>query len=187
MYIRFDKMTEGQHNINDRVYQRIVPDQPSLPQFGKMTEGQNDINDHMFERNVPDQPLLPKFDIRSKSTRYVSSFPFGDIYHSSKVSIKKPSVENDDFYRNSHVDVESDLRNQQYVLQHDTPQGVFIPSSQSELYKTTMPSTYSRPHSSSSNKHSLLFQQPTFHTKIHPFIEEQQMNKQVFNNSTKLR
>ena len=73
------------------------------------------------------------------------------------------------------------------ALQHDTPQGVFIPSSQSELYKTTMPSTYSRPHSPSSNKHSLLFQQPTLHTKIHPFIEEQQMNKQVFNNSTKLR
>ena len=141
----------------------------------------DDINNRMYLRNIPDHVQPPQFNMVSKPTRYVHAFPIIDPSVKSKVPIK-----NIDSRAVLHVDDESNLRKQGFALQHEAPQATYVPSSQSDLYRVEMP-TYSRPHTSTNDFHPLLFQQQTYHTKTQRFIEEQQLNQMVFNNSTKTR
>ena len=116
--------------------------------------GQNErvdeLNYRMATRHFPDSPLQPNFDPRSMPTKY-ALFPI--------INRRKPMNEpvvpyldynqTANFNPGSHrappsgyvnnVDLENQLRNQHFALQHGADQGVYIPSSNSDLYRVSVP------------------------------------------------
>ena len=118
--------------------------------------GQNErvdeLNSRILDRFHPDFPLQPNFDPRSVPTKY-SHFPIIDMRTAAKESFKQYT----DFSTQSNfvplgragpvagylnkVETESMLRNQFFALQRGAGQGVYIPSSQSELYGVQVVST----------------------------------------------
>lgn len=117
--------------------------------FGQ-NERTDELNSRIYSRNIADVPLSPNFDPRPVATKQ-SMFPL--------VSYRKPTTEpiypeirsipemhfapsnrtrvNADIYF-SNIDVETKLRNQTTALQHGAVQGVYIPSSKSDLYNSTL-------------------------------------------------
>jgi hypothetical protein len=78
-----------------------------------------------------------------------------------------------------NVDNESILRNQTFALNHGADQSVYIPSSNSDLYKTTV---VSRP---SHQPHPQLFQRPQFSSHIHPNLIDNSIGQDRFYNHTR--
>lgn len=116
--------------------------------FGQ-NERTDELNQRIYSRNVSAVPLSPNFDPRPIATKQ-SMFP---IIHSRKSANEPihPSIHfqndihfspanknrvNADIYF-SNIDVESKLRNQNAALQHGAIQGVYIPSSKSDLYNSS--------------------------------------------------
>ena len=100
------------------------------------------INTRIYDRNLPSQTLQPQLSVRPVMTKY-SLMPVVDP--------RKPICENFAVqptynqyqifnpgqgapYNGYNPNVESELRNQIYALQ-SCPQSVFVPSSDSDLYK----------------------------------------------------
>ena len=127
----------------------IVPNVPGI------LYGQNartdELNARLFGRYFPDAPLAPNFDPRPISTKY-AYLPIIDRRKDPIVPIEKyldhspESVEgnfycgtdkapSDGFFRN--VDTESTLRSQFFALQRDAGQSVYIPGTESDMYRTT--------------------------------------------------
>ena len=111
--------------------------------------GQNErvdeLNTRILDRFHPDFPLQPNFDPRSVPTKY-SHFPIIDMRTPAKENYKQYSAFSTqsnfvplgragpiEGYLNN-VETESMLRNQFFALQKGADQGVYVPSSQSELY-----------------------------------------------------
>lgn len=116
--------------------------------------GQNgrtdELNVRIYSRNIADVPLAPNFDPRPIATKQ-SMFPLIN----SRKSVSEPihpaircnselhfapsnkNRVNADIYF-SNIDVETKLRNQTTALQHGAYQGVYIPSSKSDLYNATL-------------------------------------------------
>jgi len=113
--------------------------------------GQNartdELSARIYSRNVSDVPLAPNFDPRPLSTKQ-SLFP---IINSRKAVSEKinppihlePLVHFAPYNRNnvnahgyfSNIDVETNLRNQNTILEHGANEGgIYIPSSKSDLY-----------------------------------------------------
>jgi len=99
------------------------------------------INDRIKDRQYPDTPLRPNYDPRPISTKY-SHFPIID----RRVNISEPlhnySLGTSSFspyakYGTTlpNVEVEMNLRNQFVSLQHGANQGVYVPSSKSDLFQ----------------------------------------------------
>jgi hypothetical protein len=90
-----------------------------------------ELNERIHNRIIPDNnvKLNPVFDIKSKNdTHYKIEENFAPI------QTKGPFI---NFV--SNVDKESHLRNQIYALQHGAEQSVYVPSSKSDLYNTSVP------------------------------------------------
>jgi len=152
----------------------------------------DELNTRIQSRFVPDNALRPNYDPRPVSTKY-ALFPTIDRKTpSAKLSTEylgeatfglgeaspsfSPLITNSPFIRN--VDTETILRNQTVALQNGIGQSVYVPSSTSDLYNT---SVVSRP---SEQPFPDLFAKPTFSTNIPP-IANQNIGKSDFFNFTR--
>ena len=112
----------------------------------------DELNDRIVDRQFSDKPLAPNFDPRPVMTKY-SQFPALDrranasvpmpsyVVHNVQTNFS-PATQNgppDTYLRN--VDMESSLRNQTVALHRGITQGVYVPSSDSYLYKVHVQST----------------------------------------------
>jgi len=116
--------------------------------------GQNDrvdeLNARIQGRQFPDNPLRPNFDPRPVPTKY-SLFPIIDRKTPPRYPLKTDYLDNSGFSPATqngppksylqNIDTETILRNQTVALQHGATEGVFVPSSNSDLYRVTMPSS----------------------------------------------
>jgi hypothetical protein len=127
-----------------------------IPVIPGILYGQNErvdeLNTRIYDRVKPDEQLQPNIDLRPASTKY-SYFPIIDLRKESKVDISPPL----DYSISSgftptvskgpvvgyfdNVAVESQLRNQYFALQRGANQGTYVPSSQSDLYRDSVPSS----------------------------------------------
>ena len=111
-------------------------------------ERDNELNIKIAERNIPSKPLEPAFSLRPVSTKY-TLMPTVDEYRESSVSIRNYPIYNLGNTFNpgtdqapwsgfaSQINKESMLRNQFFALQK-CDQGVYIPSSRSSLYNSSL-------------------------------------------------
>lgn len=116
--------------------------------FGQ-NERTDELNQRIYSRNVSDVPLPPNFDPRPIATKQ-SVFPMIHSRREATEQIHPPIHFKSELHfgpanKNrvnattyfSNIDVESKLRNQTAALQHGAVQGVYIPSSQSDLYNSS--------------------------------------------------
>jgi hypothetical protein len=110
-------------------------------QFPRLDE----LNDRLAGRQFPDRPLQPNFGMRPVPTKY-ALFPVIDRRAGTSVPIEKHAAHNP--YTNfspatsngpvagylANVDMETILQNRNVRLQHGADQGVYVPSSKSDLY-----------------------------------------------------
>jgi hypothetical protein len=159
--------------------------------------GQNcrvdELNDRIFDRFHPDHALPPNFDSRPVQTKY-ALFPMLDKRMPSNVPIESNydySMETNftppvssygpvSGYINN-VNTESTLRNQFFALQKGADQSVYVPSSNSDLYKVTV---VSRPEE---QPYPLLFENgiaidKTLHSNIR---NNPNIGKDLFHNYTR--
>jgi hypothetical protein len=113
-------------------------------QYGQMDRTE-DINARMQERISPNQTLRPNFDPRSVATKY-SKFPIVV----SRTPCTVPIISCPDYSVNSsfcpmthrgppaefltNIDHESSLHNMHVALQRGGEQGIYVPSSNSDMY-----------------------------------------------------
>jgi hypothetical protein len=140
-------------------------------QYGQ-NERADELNERINARTIPDSPLEPNFNPRPVSTKY-AQFP---IVNRRKM-VNEPSIPYPG-YRNN-VDVENSLRNQEYALQHGAEQNVYIPSSNSDLYRPTIVSAPSE------QPHPRLFEQHNFSSMPHPNVENSIIGRDQFFNHTR--
>jgi hypothetical protein len=158
--------------------------------------GQNErvdeLNTRIGSRQFPDSPLEPNYDPRSIPTKY-SLFPVVNRRAPATKPIL-PYVEYNvtaNFNPGSHrappsgfltnVDTETILRNQTFALQRGADQSVYVPSSQSELYKVRLPI----PSQSEPQPHPDLFQQYQFDPFLHPNAQDPNIGRDKFFNHTR--
>jgi hypothetical protein len=159
-------------------------------QYGQF-ERVDELNSRLTSRQFSDSPLEPNFDIRPVSTKY-SHFPILDR--------RSPSTGSSQSYTNyrlstnfnpgtdnapvsgyfSNIDLETNLRNQHFALQHGAPQGVYIPTSESELYKVHVTPTIGE-----HQPHPELFNKPSFDTSVHPNLSNSRIGNDSFFNHTR--
>jgi hypothetical protein len=105
----------------------------------------DELDERIAARQFPDRPLQPQFEFRSVATKY-SHFPIIDRRAKPEVSI----IKNDQYNTATHfsqatrngptntylanIDLETVLQNRHVALQHGADQGVYVPSSKSDLY-----------------------------------------------------
>ena len=104
-----------------------------------------DLNSRISNRNIPSAPLPPQFSIRPTSTKY-ATMPILDQRKKASVPANNCQSFSVDTTFNpgnaqapwtgfaSNIHTESVLRNQFFALQKGD-QGVYVPSSNSDLYK----------------------------------------------------
>jgi len=125
-----------------------------IPQVPGIMYGQNErvdeLNSRICERFRPEQMLQPNIDFRPTSTKY-AYLPVIDLRKQANIDISPPldysiysgfvppASRGPTVGYTDNVQIESQLRNQFYSLQKGAEQGVYIPSSNSDLYRTTMP------------------------------------------------
>lgn len=158
------------------------------------------LNSRIQDRQFSDTDLRPNYDPRPVSTRY-SRFPIIDPVMNRNTNLKQyPSnitLEKNNkvpiFYSGStnapvlrNIDLETKLRNQTTALQHGAPQGMFVPSSNSDLYKTEIPQSSNL----GEQPFPELFDQTKVQTKTVPTIQKYTSigNMEFFNHTrTQLR
>jgi hypothetical protein len=153
-------------------------------------ERTDELNERMYERYFPDKPLQTNFDPRPVPTKY-ALFPIIDRRTSPNETISTlPNYNIEENFNPgnsrapmhgflSRVDIETNLRNQYFALQHGADQGVYVPSSNSDLYKTTV---LSRP---SIQPHPDLFSKPQLIGRSYTNVENTDIGKDVFFNHTR--
>lgn len=152
----------------------------------------DELNQRILERSVPDEPLPPNFTPRPVLSKY-ALFPMLDARKPATVPIQPNynySIESN-FTPPvmkvgpvsgiiNNIPLESELRNQTYALHKGNDNAVYVPSSESDLYKVYIPSTPSE------QPHPELFHQPTFSQLIHPNIQNNpQVGNDRFHNNTR--
>jgi hypothetical protein len=148
-----------------------------------------DINTKIFERNIPSQQLEVLFNSTPKSTRYTSFHAIDD--NLSNVPTKITTYDNFDntkiFYPGTakspwtgyvnNVDTEMTLRNQFFALPNSN-RATYVPSSNSNLYKTMIKSNNKIP-----GNFKLLFNKEDFNKTN---TSETQYAPNLFNNHTRV-
>ena len=158
-----------------------------------LKEGQHDrvdeLNQRIRGRQFSDQPLAPNFSRHPVLTRY-SRFPIADRVAPATVPIQPMPMHNiqTNFNPGSRappatflqsIDVESGLRNQT-VAKQSAHQAVYVPSSQSDLYKVHVQ------HRPGPNPHPSLFNHPsTNSTSREQRVQNLPIGKDLFNNNTR--
>lgn len=147
----------------------------------------NELNTRLGSRQFPDIALQPNFDPRPLSTKYT----FNPSYSKPTVRIQRnvDHVVELNFNPGSsrappqgflnNIDKETILRNQVFALQHGADQAIYVPSSNSDLYKTTIVSTPGEPQPFPS-----LFSKSQFAATENP-VEGTNIGKNVFFNHTR--
>jgi len=145
-----------------------------------------DLNTRIANRNIPSSPLPPQYSIRPTSTKYatmpildqrkVATVPANNCQSFSVDTTFNPGTAQapwTGFASNIHT--ESVLRNQFFSLQRGD-QGVYIPSSNSDLYKVEV----------SSKPMNQPFPGLFESTQFEPFNpNKEDVGKQLFQNSTR--
>ena len=166
----------------------MIPGIPSGIYYGQYSN-LGELNSRITERQFSDVPLLPNFDPRPTPTKY-GYFPIVDLRPISKVNII-PQMDHyvelnfnpgtnkgppSGYYNN--IDLETNLRNLGTALQHGAAQGVYIPSSTSDLYNVHV---YGR---QCEQPYPGLFTKPIFENSYHPNIN-QTIGSDIFFNNTR--
>lgn len=110
----------------------------------KNLEYDNELNKRLENRNTPSAPLQPMYDIRPVATKYTMFHTVdpkinstGSQYHYDPHEIFNPGNRGPVDYFIKNIDVESKLRSQFFALQ-TSPQAVYIPELNSQLYENPM-------------------------------------------------
>jgi hypothetical protein len=147
-------------------------------------EGLDTINNKLYERNITATPLRPNMDARSIPTRN-TVYPVYDQRKQYKKQYLDYSTDSQFAPMQSNappagfkVDMESQLRNQYFALQHGAIQGVYIPDSSSDLYKVRIPSQEGAP-----QPFPNLFHVPRMTTAPPPLSDK--IGLETFHNCTK--
>ncbi len=158
----------GQNNrvdeLNDRIHSRITSDYNLAPNF--------------TPRATPTrQTLLPIIPHVRPANVYIKPTPdhYVNLNFNSSTTRGPPSG-----YINN-VDIETSLRNQNTVLQRGAPQGIYIPSSKSELFNVRVPAssiTSAQPFPNISKTERI-------YTQIPPSLLNNQIGVDRFNNHTR--
>lgn len=158
--------------------------------FYGQNERVDELNNRYQDRQFPDSPLEPNFSPRSISTKY-SHFPilngrkptnepflnYPSYSTQSNFNPGSDTAPSSGFFRN--VDTETILRNQTAALQHGAEQGIYVPSSNSDLYKV---SVVYRP---SEQPNPLLFRSFQFNQTDHPNNIDNNIGHDRFFNHTR--
>lgn len=159
-----------------------------------LLQGQDDrtdeLNKRILQRTQVNTPLAPHYDPRPVQTNRMI-FPVLESRH----DVNEPKMEYTAFQTNTHhfsgnrkgphdgfsrnVEHENFLRNQYFSLQNGASQGVYVPSSDSTLYKVEVPST------PSVQPHKQLFAKTHFSDAVHPNLENTSLGKKHFFNHTR--
>ena len=125
--------------------------QPQPPQYECSSQIANSINKRIYDRNLPSHVLQPYLNVRPVMTKY-SLLPIVDArkqinvpmeqlpYYSPHQTFNPGNTMSPWSGYASNVNTESVLRNQIYALQKCS-QAVYVPSSNSDLYKFGFKST----------------------------------------------
>jgi hypothetical protein len=181
MYFVFIYYTMDEEQIHG------LPQYLYVGQFGRTDE----LNQRILDRTVSDKPLAPNFSQRPTMSKYAlypmfersssSSVPIEENYNHSLEKNFSPPVAAvgpvSGFINN--VDQESELRNQYHALQKGAGQDVYIPSSNSDLYKV---SVVSRP---SEQPYPGLFETQQFDQRNHANLAHGNIGKETFHNNTR--
>jgi hypothetical protein len=173
-------------NLNEN---NVIYGVPNGISYGQ-NERVDEINGRISDRNLSDYPLRPNFDPRPIPTKY-SLFPIINRRAETTVPIDKypdysvqtnfsPATQQgppQGFLTN--VDVETVLRNQTVALQHGADQGVYVPSSGSDLYRVSVVST------PSIQPYPKLFEQSNLYTYVPSTLENSSIGKDRFFNHTR--
>jgi hypothetical protein len=147
-----------------------------------------ETNTRIYDRNVPSQLLQSYIDVRPVSTKY-SLLPIVDPRAKPSVPyIDRPTYRVSTTFNpgnrgapwsgySSHVNVESELRNQVYALQKCS-QAVYVPSSTSDLYDKKIFS-----HSNKDQPFPYLFETERF-SDFNPNVEN--VGQHTFLNNTRM-
>lgn len=168
-----------------------IPGLPHYLYYGQF-ERTDQLNMRIMERDVPDKTLAPNFSPRPVPTKY-SLFPMLDArmpatvpiepnYNYSPAANFTPPVMKTGPVCGfiNHINIESDLRNQGVALQKGADRSVYVPASDSDLYKVYVPS---RP---SEQPYPELFRKDRFDQQVHPNVTgAPQVGIDRFNNNTR--
>ncbi len=153
---------------------------------------QEQTNTRIYDRNIPSQMLQPYLNVRPVMTKY-SHLPIVDPRKEVNVKLKQMPTYNSQSIFNpgntkspwsgfaSNVNLESELRNQVFALQK-CDQAVYVPSSNSDLYKYS----YNPNNAKQSQTHSLLFQKENF-CDFNPNPDHKIVGAGMFYNSTRIQ
>jgi hypothetical protein len=157
-------------------------DQPS-------SQRQQTVYLRTYERNIPSQPLQPYLDARPVMTKY-SILPIVDIRKPVNTPLVQQATYNPEKIFNpgndfgpwsgyaSNINRETELRNQIFALQ-SCPQGIYIPSSKSNLYKVNWQNT-----NKIQQPFPTLFQNEQF-SPYNPNPNPEKIGYALFNNATR--
>jgi hypothetical protein len=162
-----------------------------IPQY--LYYGQNDRTDELNERILgrlnTSSALEPNIDLRPVPTKY-ALFPVIDrrTMPTEPIQTRPNYVVETQFHPGTSkgpvsgfsVDKETILRNQCFALQADIGQSTFVPSSNSDLYKTTV---VSRP---TNQPYPKLFENYRFDQRLHPNVANfPEIGQNTFFNGTR--
>lgn len=154
----------------------------------------DELNTRIQSRQFSDTPLPPNYDPRPTPTKY-SLFPVIErrkpikepkqmyIKHSVEMNFN-PATQNgppSTYFRS--IDTETILRNQTVALQHGAEQGVYVPSSNSDMYNNAV-DFLSANQNSLPSVHQSLFEKPTFVSSASN-VSQYPVGKDAFYNHTR--
>jgi hypothetical protein len=158
--------------------------------------GQNErvdeLNSRINTRYFPDSPLEPNFDPRSIPTKY-SHFPIINrrkqthepvvpyLDYNARINFNPGTQRAPPSGFLNNIDTETILRNQTFALQRGAEQGIYVPSSNSDLYKVTVPSGSIQ----DPQPHPDLFYRERFDQSPHPNVQGTNIGRDRFFNHTR--
>lgn len=147
-----------------------------------------ELNKRIGSRNNIEKKLEPNFDLRPTSTKY-DYFPVLDKQPTPKKTNYETYKVSNQFYNGnakapisgyfSNIDLESNLRNQNFALQKGASQSVYVPTSESDMYKVKVP------YVPSEQPHKNLFSKHQFSSELHENLHNNKIGIDKFNNHTR--
>ena len=149
----------------------------------------DELDARLAERQFPDRPLQPNFRFHAVPTKY-SHFPIIDRRTKPQVAIRQeepyntatnfsPATSNGPVASYlANIDLETVLQNRHVSLQHGVDQGVYVPSSKSDLYGFSAVGRQE-----DMGEHSMIFDKHSLNTKVSDVAR--QIGQDRFHNNTR--
>jgi hypothetical protein len=159
--------------------------------FNGQQDRVDELNHRIQSRQFPDNALRPNFDPRPVPTKY-AIFPIMDRRTPANYPIEpylddygfSPATQNGPAKPYlQDIDIETILRNQTVALQRGATQGVFVPSSKSDLYRTSLPP----PSIEITQPFPNLFNSSSFSNPASNVVSNQPIGKSTFFNHTRVQ